>query len=58
MSTKTKYILQGLFFLVLSVFCLFAYITGKTGTMKNFTLSGTILSLIIGFIFLKNAFKR
>ena len=58
MSTRTKNILQGLFFLILSVFCLISYMTGKSATMKNFTFAGTVFSLFIGIIFLKNGLKK
>ena len=57
MSTKTKYILQGLFFFLLALFCVYAYMTGKSVTVKRFTFSGIFLCAFIGIIYLKNAFK-
>ena len=58
MSTKTKNILQGLFFLVLAVFCLFAYMSGKSATVRNFTFAGIFFCLFIGILFLKNGLKK
>ena len=58
MSTKTKYLLQGLFFILLAAFCLYAYLSGKSSTIKNFTFAGTFVSVFIGIIYLKNAFKK
>ena len=58
MSTKTKYILQGLFFIFLSGICLYAYMTGKSSTLKSFTFAGIFLSLFIGIVYLKNGLKR
>ncbi len=57
MSTKTRYILQGLFFIILGLFCLYSYFTGKGLPDKRFSMAGTIFGLFIGIIFLKNAFK-
>ncbi|MBR5740417.1 MAG: hypothetical protein IKX81_03870 [Firmicutes bacterium] len=58
MSTRTKYLLQGLFFLVLAVFCIYTHATGKTPWVQKFTTAGTILSLLIGVIYIKNAFMK
>ncbi|MBR6472949.1 MAG: hypothetical protein IKS99_04360 [Firmicutes bacterium] len=58
MSTRTKYIIQGLFFFLLSVFCLYAYMTGKSASVKNFTFAGIFFSLFIGIIYLKNGLKK
>ena len=58
MSTKTKYLLQGLFFFLLAAFCLYSYFTGKAAWINKFTLVGTVLSLIIGIIYIKNAFMK
>ena len=58
MSTKTKYILQGLFFLLLSLFCLYLYFTGQTEHLKRFTLLGTVFAAFVGILFLKNGIKK
>ena len=58
MNTKTRNILQGLFFLVLSLFCLFAHISGSSNTVKNFTFVGIFFCLFIGILFLKNGLKK
>lgn len=58
MSTKTKYLLQGLFFLLLAAFCLYLYFTGQAQNLKRFSLFGTLFSAFVGIIFLKNAIKK
>lgn len=58
MSTRTKYLLQGLFFFLLAAFCLYTRFTGKAGWINNFTLVGTVLSLVVGIIYIKNAFMK
>lgn len=58
MSTKTRYLLQGLFFFLLAAFCLYARFTGQAGWIQRFTLVGTVLSLVVGVIYIKNAFKK
>ncbi|MBQ2161543.1 MAG: hypothetical protein II444_06905 [Firmicutes bacterium] len=58
MSTKTKYFLQGLFFFLLALFCLYAFLTGRSETVKRFTLAGIFISLFIGILFLKNAIRK
>ena len=58
MSTKTRYIIQGLFFFILAVFCLYAYMTGRSATIKNFTFAGIFLCLFIGLVYLKNGIKK
>ena len=58
MSTRTKYILQGLFFLILSVVCLITYVKGNSSSIRKFTLAGTVFSLFIGILFLKNGLKK
>ena len=57
MSTRTKMLLQGAFFLFLSVLCLYAYLTGKSTTVKNFTFVGIFLGLFIGIVYIKNGIK-
>ena len=58
MSTRTKYLLQGLFFLLLALLCLYGHISGQSASIKNFTLAGTIVSLFIGIVYIKNALKK
>ena len=58
MSTKTRYLLQGLFFFVLAAFCIYARLTGQATWIKNFTLVGTVLSAIIGIIYIKNGLTK
>ena len=58
MSTRTKYLLQGLFFVLLAAFCLYMYFSGNAGRLKNFSLYGTIFAGFVGIIFLKNAIKK
>ena len=58
MSTKTKYLLQGLFFILLAAFCLYLYYTGQAEYLKRFSLFGTVFAGFIGIIFLKNAIKK
>ncbi len=58
MSTKTKYLLQGLFFFILAALCLYARLTGQATWIRRFTIVGTVLSAVIGIIYIKNAFKK
>lgn len=58
MSTRTKYLFQGLFFLLFAAFCLYMYLSGKAEHLKRFSLYGTIFAGFVGLIFLKNAFKK
>ncbi len=58
MNTRTKYILQGIFFLVLGLICIYTYFTGKAATMKNFSLAGIFLGMFIGILFIKNGLKK
>ncbi|MBO5995201.1 MAG: hypothetical protein J6Q41_06785 [Firmicutes bacterium] len=58
MSTKTKLLLQGAFFILLSLLCLFAYMTGKSSSLKSFTFAGIFLSLFIGAVYIKNGIKK
>lgn len=58
MSTKTRYILQGLFFILLGAFCIYQYFFAENISMKKFTGPGIIFSMFIGVLFIKNAFKR
>ena len=58
MNTRTKYILQGIFFLVLGLICIYTYFTGKAVTMKNFSLAGIFLGMFIGILFIKNGLKK
>ena len=58
MNTRTKYILQGLFFILLAAFCLYIYFTGQAEHLKHFSLFGTVFAGFIGLIFLKNGLKK
>lgn len=58
MNTKIKYILQGLFFLILGLVCTYTYFTGKAVSMKNFSLAGIFLGMFIGLLFIKNGLKK
>ena len=58
MSTRTKYLLQGAFFLLLSLFCIYAYATGKSVAVKRISFPGIFFCMFIGIIFLKNGIKK
>ena len=58
MSTKTKYIIQGLFFLILALFCVYLYVSGKSDNIKHFSIFGSVFAGFIGILFLKNGLKK
>ena len=58
MSTRTKYILQGLFFFLLAAACLFTRASGHAAWVQKFSLVGTVLAALVGIIYIKNAFKK
>ncbi len=58
MSTRTKYILEGVFFLLLGGLCMYSYVTGKVPSLQRFSLPGTIVGLFVGALLIKNGLKK
>ena len=58
MSTRTKYILEGIFFLLLGGLCMFSFFTGKVPSLTRFSLPGTIFGLFVGALLIKNGLKK
>ncbi len=58
MSTRTQYILQGIFFLFLGAALLYLAFSGFSAANKKVTLLGAGICLFVAFLYFKNALKE